>query len=555
MKQLRDYQQEAQTTVYSKLKAGVKKQMVVLPTGMGKSLFSVRTINAPEFNNKLWITHTEELLDQSGGAMLQELFPKIDISAMIDTYGGLSEYVRYVQKNPLFSDTPEAQIMKSVNVIKADLFGLNGEFTIASAQTLHRRLDRIPQDHFDAIVADEVHLFGAATFVKSLNYFNPKLLLGITATPHRQDGVLLGDIFDEIVYQYPLEKAIAQGYLCELNALRIKTSLNLDAVRTTAGELNQKDLKETVNTLERNNLIVQKYKQYAEGKQNIVFCVDVEHAMDVCETFQNAGYSAEFVVGDENLCPDRKGVIRRFKEGKTQILTNVMICTAGFDHPYIGCVTLACPTKSLTKYMQQLGRGTRTLPGVINGLNTPEERLAAIAASDKPNCVILDIVDTTTRHRLINTFELDREKPVEERVFMTKQMKLQLIDARIKRQASFVANTKQDTRINLLALPKVKISTSMKMKEPASDKQLMLLQKLGYEVETMSYTKEMATQLISNSQASDKQIKFLRWKGFDVSNGVTVGEAQAAFEMIKKKEAEEALKKQAQTDSPISDIF
>lgn len=550
MKQLREYQEKAIDAIYSRLKSGVKNQMLVLATGCGKTFTAVSGIKP--FKKRLWITHTEELLDQSGVAMLQEEFPDINIREMIETYGGLTEYVKYIKRNPLFADMSEAEVMKGVSVIKADLFGTDGDIVLASAQTLHRRLDKIKPDLFDVIVADECHLFGAATFVKSLNYFNPKLLLGLTATPHREDGMLLGDIFDEIVFQYNIGDAVKDGYLCELDAIQVKTKLNLDTVRTTAGEFNQKDLKETVDTPERNKLLVDKYFEYAKGKQNIVFCVDVAHAQHVCEAFREAGEIAEVLVGDEEITPDRKKIIKGFKNGSITHLINVMIATAGFDHPGIGCVTMGCPTKSVTKFMQQLGRGTRTLPGVIDKEQAVEGRMFAIKNSAKPKCIVLDIVDTTSRHRLINTFELDRGKPIEDRIFVTREKKIKLLEERQRRE--FEARSQKDKRVDLLQLPKAKISNSISMKDPATEKQLALIARFGYDIINDSYTKAMASEIISNQPATERQIKFLKWKGYDVSNGVTAGEAQMAFEEIKQRELQEKMQKESAA-GPINDVF
>lgn len=533
MKKLRDYQQKGVDAINAALKRDVSNMMMVLATGCGKTFTAVKAISP--FKKRLWVTHTEELMEQSGSALLKELYPNVDIQTMIDTYGGLTDYIKAVKGYGMFSDLSENEIIQGIGIIKAEAFDIEADIVIASAQTLHRRLDRISPDTFDAVVADECHLFASTTFVKSLNHFQPKLLLGLTATPHRADGAQLGEIFDEIIYQYNISDAIQDGFLCELDAIQVKTELSLDEVRTTAGEFNQKDLKQTIDTPVRNKLLVDKYKQYAEGKQNIVFCVDIEHAQNVHKMFKDYGYSSDILVGDEAITSDRKAVINRFKTGQSQILVNVMIATAGFDHPNIGVVTLACPTKSLTKFIQQIGRGTRTLPGVIDQYNTPQERIAAIKASTKPHCTILDIVDTTTKHRIINTWSLDKDLPIEKRVFCTQEKKQKLIDFREKRK--FEAQTKKDTRINLMELPKVKYSNSIKMKDPASEKQVVLLERLGYDTANNSYTKADANKLISDHPATEAQIKFLRWKGYDVSNGVTKAEATLAFDAIKAKES------------------
>lgn len=509
----------------------------------GKTFTAIKAISP--FKKRLWITHTEELLEQSGVAALKELDPKIDIQTMIDTHGGLSEYLRSVKNHGLFSDMSENDILKNIGIVKAEAFDIEADIVFASAQTLHRRLHKMSPEMFDAIVPDECHLFMADSFVKSLNYFQPKLKLGLTATPNRADGRSLADVFDEIVYQYNIADAIKDGYLCELDALQIQSKLSLDKVRTLGGEFNQKDLSETVDNDERNSLLLTKYRQYANGKQNIIFCVDVEHAKNVHRIFTDAGEKAEVLVGDTNVTPDRKGTINRFKAGQTTHLINVMIATAGFDHPNIGCITLACPTKSLTKFMQQIGRGTRTLPGVIDRIEDATARIQSIKKSAKPHCTVLDIVDTTNKHQIINTWSLERELPLEERVFMTTERREASIEARNKRK--FQAQTNKDTRVDLLKLPKVTLSNSLKMKDAATEKQILLLKKLGYETEDVFYTKGDANRLISNHSATEKQILVLRKIGYDTRNGVTIAQATLAFEEIKAK-AEKA-KEQKMTNS------
>jgi len=549
-KKLRDYQEKAIDAIKKALARGVTKQLLVLPTGAGKTFCAVKALEP--FKRKIWLTHTEELMAQSGTAFLHELYPELDIQMMIDTHGGLLDYIQAVRSYDMFSDLPENEILKNIGIVKAEVFDIDADVVIASMQTLHRRLDRISPDAFDAVIVDEAHLACAPTVVKSINHFNPKLLLGLTATPHRADGALLGDIFEEIVFQYNIAEAIDDGYLVELDALAIQTKLSLDNVHTLGGEFNQKELKQTVDTPSRNKLIVDKYKQYADGLQNLVFCVDVEHAQNVCQAFKDAGYRAEFIVGDKELTPDRKALINRFKTGQTQILTNVMVLTAGFDYPGIGCLTLACPTKSLTKFFQQVGRATRTLPKVIDGLETPVARKLAIKASAKPKAIILDIVDTTSKHRIINTWTLDKDKPHEEKTFVTTERREMLVDARKKRE--FESERKKDTRVNLFKLPRVKLSNSIKMVDPASPKQLDYLKAMGYDVENNTYTKGSANVILSALPASAKQIGFLRWKGYDVSNGVTTAEAKLAFEDIKKKEDKEKEQSLIKSQLPINDL-
>lgn len=500
MREIRPYQSECDKAIHNAILRAVINQLVVMATGTGKTFTAVKAIQG--LGRILWITHTEELIEQSRAALATEAGHN------------------------------------NIGLIKADVFDIDKPIVMASAQTLWRRLDKISADYFDVIVVDECHLFGSKTFKASLDYFKPKLRLGLTATPFRNDGMLMGDLFDEIVFEYNIDRAIAEGYLCELDALRIHTNINIDKknngdnVRTTAGELNLSDLEEVINTPERNSLIVEKYLQYASGRQFIAFCVDVKHAQDLTTAFKDRGVGCNFIVGDKELTTDRKGVIRDFKRGETVGLCNVMVLTAGFDAPNTGCIIMACPTKSLTKYLQQVGRGTRL-------------KDECFVSQFGQNCIILDFIDITTKHRLVNTWTLDKAKPPEERTFTTQQKKSLLIAER-ERKIKLSALQK-DVHVELLRLPVFKTIMSTRMQEPATDGQLQSIAKLGYDIVNNNYTKFMCGEIICDQPASEDQMKILSENNYDISNGATRREAEKAFMDIKIRKAKattERLKKE-----------
>ena len=532
MKQERDYQTKAINTVFAELEKGVDRQILSLCTGAGKTYIASRIASKGDFKRILFMSHTEELQLQSGAAMLSEFYPNFSIKEVENQYGSLIEYFRHIENNKLFVSPEDANMF---GFIKADMFNINAKITLGSFQTIWRRLDRIPADWFDLVIVDECHLAMSKTCKMTCDHLKPKLMIGLSGTPYRMDGANLSDIFDSITYQYGTLDAINEGYLSEFDAIQIKTQLNLDNVRTTAGEFNQKDLKQEVDTLERNNLIVNSYKKYADGKQNLVFCVDVEHAQNLCQAFKDAGYPSEYIVGDVELTPDRRAVINRFRDGETKVLTNCMILTAGYDNPNVECLTLACPTKSLTKFIQSIGRGSRTLPGVIDGLATPAERRAAIKASGKPACIVLDVVDLSSRHKIINTWTLDDGKAIEKKVFTTQDKKDKMIEARKKREME--AKVKEDKRVSLFELPKVKFSNSLAMKAPATKAQLDKMKGLGFDVENNTYTKQSANLLISNDPAPMNWVHVVKNAGYNCSKGLTRAEACLVFEKMRNDKA------------------
>ncbi len=410
-KQSRYYQVEAENAVNEALKRGVINQMLVMAGGCGKTFTAVKTIK--NMGRVLWGTHTSELISQSAIAILseKELMPYNELLFIIDSHGGIIELIRNSKRGGFFLDHKTKLISNQIGIIKADVFDIDKPIVVASMQTLHKRLHLIPSNYFDVVVGDECHLFLAKSFKISLDYFKPKLRLLLTATPHRLDGMSMYDICDEIVYEYDIDKGIRDGFLCELDAIRIKTSIDIDKVKTIAGDFNQKELEIAINTPERNALVVEKYLQYANGRQFIGFAVDVQHAKDLCEAFNDRGVNVNFVVGDEKITPNRKKVVDDFMSGIYVGLINVQILVAGFDYPNVGCIIHACPTKSLTKFIQSTVRGSRLKDEIY-------------VSRFGQNCIILDFIDNTSKHRLVNTWTLDREKPPEERTFTTKEKKL-----------------------------------------------------------------------------------------------------------------------------------
>jgi superfamily II DNA or RNA helicase len=544
-KKIRYYQEEADRAIHSELKKGTTNQLLVMATGTGKTFTAVHTTR--DFKKKLWLTHTEELISQSGIALLQEAFPDYQdkVRGIVDSFGDLSTYLKAVRKNPLFYDMEDNEIVQKVGIIKAEMMDTANDVIVASIQTIHRRLEGMPKDMFDCVIIDEAHMAAAKTWDKTINHFQPKLTLGLTATPHRSDNLLLSNIFDKIVYEYNILQGIQDKYLCEMDGIRIKTDLSLDAVRTTAGELNQKDL-QVVNCEERNNLIVDSHIKYANGRQAIVFCVDVKHAMDVCNTFKQRGINADFVVGDENLTTDRKGTIAAFKRGEIDVITNCMVLTAGFDHPNVGAVHMACPTKSLTKYIQCVGRGSRL-------------KDEAYVAKFKQEAKILDYVDNSTKHSLVNTYSLDKGKGIEERVYVNGEKKTKLLEEREENKRKILGNSNKDQKINLFNLPEINISTSVRMQEPATEKQLAWIEKLGYDIVTTTYTKAQCSEIINSLPATDKQIWALSKKGYDVSAGCTMAQARKAFLDIEEREAMAKFQTEASRNNgvsmPFNDLF
>lgn len=526
-KELRPYQIQAIESIDKTLEKGIDSMMLVMATGTGKTFTAVKAID--KYKRVLWLTHSEELIEQSALALIGEKLSKKHVDR-VKSQGGLINFLGNTVGG-LLSDKADDRIVKTIGVIKQERMDVHAKIVVASIQTICRRLGKIDPNMFDCIVVDECHLAMAKTWNNTIDHFNVDLLLGLTATPHRLDGMGLGNLFEEIAFEYSIEKGVHDGYLTQIDAIRIRTDVNLDSVKTVAGELSKKDLTQTVNNPARNNLIVDSYEKYASGRQGIIFCVDVQHAMDVAATFVDRGHdTTTFVVGDKNLCPNRKEIIGQFKKGNIGNLVNCMILTTGFDHPNVGWIGMAAPTKSLTKYLQCIGRGTRL----------KDDSFEVLFGQ---NVVVLDFVDVTSRHRIVNTWELDKAKPFEERIFITQEKREGFIQ---QREAKIDRVTTKDQRVNLIKLPVWVMSKSVKMKEPATDKQMSFISRLGYATTENFYSKADAAMIISSAPATEKQIWALKQKGYDTRQGVTIGEASLAFEELERaatKKAEEIMLK------------
>ena len=262
-------------------------------------------------------------------------------------------------------------------------------FIVASVPTLGRkgsdRIKRFDPADFDCIIQDEAHISIADSFKRVYGHFgllepnpNGPLFLGITATPNRSDGKGLRELFDMIVFDMGIEKGIADGWLCDLVGYRVNGKAKLDGIKTLAGDFAQDELSHEVNTPLRNGIIVKEWYKVAYGKRTLAFTVDVQHALDLAAAFTAHGEPAEAVWGDD---PQRHEKIRRHKTGEFNVLCNCNVLAIGYDDPKIGCIISAAPTKSELRYVQQIGRGTRIAEG-------------------KDSCIILDVVDNSSKHKL-----------------------------------------------------------------------------------------------------------------------------------------------------------
>lgn len=232
----------------------------------------------------------------------------------------------------------------------------NGEEVIsASVQSLIRRLDKFPSDYFDMIITDEAHHAAAPSYKRVYEHFKPRVHIGFTATPNRGDKVRLDDVFESIIFQRDLKWGIKEGYLTDIDCIRVSVSYDLRLVKRRMGDFAVNELDKAVNTDKSNREIAEIYKRYAKG-QTLIFATSVEHAHNIAKCIEGA-----VVVSQKT--PNRKQIIEDFTNRKIPCIVNCMIFTEGTDMPLIETVIIARPTQNASLYTQMVGRGLRKYPG------------------------------------------------------------------------------------------------------------------------------------------------------------------------------------------------
>lgn len=388
---LRGYQDDAIASIAAELQQARNRLLLQMGTGSGKTLTAASMLRHPALASwmahlpaspprTLFFVHRDEIVQQAAAT-----FRAVNPGLMVSIEQGNSHANR-------FSDVVVASIQ-----------------TLAAVK--HRRLrDLVRYRPFNVVFCDEAHRAAGATYrtalvhlgflppedatdeeisveqlqvnVKDWDERAPKdrLLIGLTATPNRSDGVGLSAVFQSIAFSYPLRRGIDDGYLVPITPWVVDTS-NLDGVRVNRGDFNQGDLQKAVNVEDRNRLTVAGWLKFATGRPTIAFTAGVQHAHDLAAVYRAEGVPAAAVSG-ETPKDERRQILDDYRNGRLTVLTNDSVFTEGTDLPLTSCVLMAKPTKSALLYEQCIGRGLR-----LHG--------------DKTHCILIDVVDVARKHSLM----------------------------------------------------------------------------------------------------------------------------------------------------------
>lgn len=343
-----------QKRVLQKLKEtrinGNKKGLVISATGTGKTylaamdikqffeinsntenkLFKINDKKSKTSNIKfLFIAHREELLENAINVFSKIL--KIDKNEFGRIYGGLKE----IDKSMIF----------------------------ASIQSLRNCYNEFKPSFFDYIIVDEFHHSMSDSYLKTLSYFNPKFLLGLTATPKRMDGKDILSLCDyNIVDEIGIKEALEEDLIVPFHYFGVNDyTINYDNIPYKNGKYNEKILLENLLLNTRTDYIVEKINKFGfDGDElsAVAFCQNIEHAFFMKEEFSKKGYKSAVITANTSS-NERSEILEKFKNKKIEILCVVDILNEGIDIPTINLLLFLRPTMSSTIFIQQIGRGLR----------------------------------------------------------------------------------------------------------------------------------------------------------------------------------------------------
>lgn len=335
---LRPYQADMKNEVYA-LWDKMNNLMIQMPTGTGKTIVFtsiVRDImhwcvkNSPQ-SKILIVAHRKELIRQASSKI---------------------------------KDIPHGIIMSG------EKQQLNCMIQVASIQTFmsRRNYDTMREYPFDFIIIDEAHHSIASGYQKLWEMYPHSKKLGVTATPWRMNHCGFRSLFSDIILSKPIEWFVKEGYLSNYDYISIRRNSEIQQTVNSIsrfgadGDYLESELSSLFDCDHIRAELYKSYKQFADGKKGIIYAIDCRHAANIRDLYATKGVSIALIDGT-TPADERDEIIADFTAGGIRVIVNVNIFSEGFDCPDIEFIQLARPTKSLTMYLQQVGRGLRISKG------------------------------------------------------------------------------------------------------------------------------------------------------------------------------------------------
>lgn len=316
--EFRQYQENGIRDIFNKWKEGKRSILFQMPTGTGKTILFNKIVKMGYEKKRkvLIVVHRIELVEQITNKLRRK---GVDVGQIIA--GEKADYTKIVQ--------------------------------VASIQTLSRR------EHPEAnlIIIDECHHSKANIYKKLWKIYPDAKFLGVTATPYRLSGEGFDDLFDDLIVTMSISEFIRQGFLVDVTHYSCSTP-DLSGVKYRKGDYAEEMLSMVMldNSIMKD--LIESYNEICPEKSAIIFAVDIKHSTEIVQRFKATGITAEHI--DAKTPKDeREKILNDFKNKKIKVVSNVNIITEGFDFPECEAVILARPTKSLSLYLQMVGRVMR----------------------------------------------------------------------------------------------------------------------------------------------------------------------------------------------------
>jgi len=323
-------QSEALEALAATRRAGYPSGLVVMATGLGKTWLAAFDSAREEFERILFIAHREEILTQS-----RDVFRRVH---------------------------PEA----TMGLFYGDEKQRDARMVFASIQTLGQRLDEFTPDEFDYIVIDEFHHAAAPSYRDVIDFFTPRFLLGLTATPDRLDGAdLLPLCGDNIVFECDVVEGINRQQLVPFHYQGHKDVADFSEIPWRQRRFDPQALTQALETRDRAQQSLDIWRSAGNGSRDpgptLGFCCSITHAEYLARFFTEAGVPSVAVHSGPASAP-RTGSVERLRDGDIRIIFTVDVFNEGVDIPEVTTVMMLRPTESPVVFLQQLGRGLRRAP-------------------------------------------------------------------------------------------------------------------------------------------------------------------------------------------------
>ena len=341
--------------------AGNDKALVVAATGIGKTYLAA--FDSREFNRVLFVAHREEILKQAYESFANVRTDKW-LSVMVGEEKLVADKEEILEHKVNNKTTQEYEhnmgfFMNSTKETKKDII-------FASVQSLGKEKylneKYFDKDYFDYIVVDEFHHAVSKNYQNIINYFTPKFMLGLTATPDRLDNKDVFSICDyNTVYEATLKTAINKGWLVPFRYYGIyDESVNYDEVEYKNGKYNEKELEKALSINNRAELILKHYKKY-KSTRALGFCTSKSHAEFMAKYFNENGVPscAVYSSSEGEYNEERSIALKKLRDEDINVIFSVDMFNEGLDIKSIDMVMFLRPTESPTVFLQQLGRGLR----------------------------------------------------------------------------------------------------------------------------------------------------------------------------------------------------